>query len=203
MHDAGLQGMLDALQRGRDVRNPKIVQKLNELGLPITYEDVIKEAAGTSVGRVHIARALITKKLVGSMDEIFKKYLAKGAAAYVNRSRFSAQDIINTIHKAGGVAFLAHPKQLNIPHARELAIAVRTLVDAGLDGIEVYNSSHTRADMKAFARLAKEFNILCSGGSDFHGTVKPYIDLGFVGNGAELSYETVEAIKSRARGKQR
>jgi len=188
--------MLDRFRGARNERNPKIIEKLNTLGCAITFEDVVREAAGSSVGRPHIARVMVRKGLVQNMEEAFQKYLAKGAPAYVNRERFPAQKIIQVIHRAGGLAFLAHPKQLNLS-IPDLHVLVGQLVADGLEGIEVYSSGHTREEMETYSVIAKEYNVLMSGGSDFHGSNKPDIDMGFVGEGIELDTNMVEKMKQQ------
>ena len=192
-----LYEMLQEFRRGRDERNPQIVEKLRELGIDIAYEEVLREAGGVAVGRPHIAQVLLKKKAVKTMKEAFDKYLAKGAPAYFDRIRFSSLKIISAIHNAGGLAFLAHPKQLRIDNKNNLDKLVQKLIDEGLDGIEVYSSCHSKEERKQYLKIAEKYDLLISGGSDYHGIDKDYINMGFVGDGIELDYSVVEKMKAR------
>lgn len=189
--------MVSQFRAGRDERNPKIIEKLNALGADIAYEEVLREAGGLSVGRPHIARVLVKKGFVKNMDEAFRKYLAKGAPAYVNRVRFSSAKIISVIKQAGGLAFLAHPKQLRIGELSQLQTVVEQLVAEGLDGIEVYSSCHSKEETEAYQHIAHTYNLLISGGSDFHGASKPDVGLGYIGEGIELDRSLVDEMKKR------
>ena len=189
--------MLRRFREGRDERNPKIVSRLNELGLDIEYKDVLKEAAGQTVGRPHIAQVLVDKGYVRNSKEAFTKYLEKGSAAYFDRIRFYPDTIIDIIHKAGGLAFLAHPKQLAISDDTRLEELVRSLISFGLDGIEVYSSCHNKKERALYERIAEQYDLLISGGSDFHGVTKEHIELGYIGNGIEMKDRVVTKMKER------
>lgn len=192
-----LYAMLKDFRDGRDTRNPQIVARLNELGLAIEYKEVLKEGAGQSIGRPHIARVLLKKGYVRSTKEAFDRYLAKGAPAYFDRVRFFPEKIISVIHAAGGLAFLAHPKQLGIKNTPELERLVSQLITYGLDGIEVYSSCHQPKNIKTYLDIAKKYDLLVSGGSDFHGGTKEYVDMGCIGDAVELEYALVEKMKAR------
>lgn len=196
-----IYNMLKKFRDGRDERNPKIIEKLNELGLKIEYSEILKEAAGQSVGRPHIARVMLNKGYIKNTKEAFTKYLAKGAPAYFDRVRFSPEEIISVIHAAGGLAFLAHPKQLGNLNSRELEKLIAELIVKGLDGIEVYSSCQNKKDVKIYKSLAEKFNLLISGGSDFHGITKEYIEMGFLGEGVTLEYSVITAMKNRLKKK--
>lgn len=169
---------LEKLVAGRTERNLKIVQKLNELGLPVSYEEILAVAGGKVVGRPHIANVLLKHGYVASWDEAFGKYLARGAAAYVERLRFSPVDSVAMICQAGGLAVLAHPKFVALKPGETLEDVVRALVDAGLKGIECYYSFHTPEETAAYLELARRYNLLVTGGTDFHGANKPDIEMG-------------------------
>ena len=108
-HNQELGTWLSGIQGGRDTRNPRIIARLQELGLPITMDEVVKVAGEGSVGRPHIARVMVAKGFVDDTQEAFDKYLAKGAPAYFDRLRATPEDSIRRIHSAGGLAILAHP----------------------------------------------------------------------------------------------
>ncbi len=191
-----LKAAFEEIQKARRERNPQIIQKLNQQGIPITMEEVVEVSGGKQVGRPHFARILLEKGAVKSMQEAFDRYLAKGKPAYVDKRRLSSREAIERIREAGGLASVAHPKQMRLDEEK-LTQELARLTDEGLEGIEAYNSCQSREEAVLYKRLAKRFNLLVTGGSDFHGANKPDVDLGFLGEGAELGYEIVEAMRER------
>jgi len=180
-HDDPMLLEIEAQMRdARDSRNPAIVDKLQALGVNITYDEVMAVATeqGTQIiGRPHIAQVLINKGYVKSIQDAFVKYIAQGKPAYVRRDRLDPAKAIEAIHHAGGLAILAHPIQTAIRDIDELTYFVARLKDIGLDGIEVQHSDHTAQLAKQYIQLAEELDLLTSGGSDFHGSRKP-IEMG-------------------------
>ncbi len=160
------------LREARADRNPRIVERLNELGANITYEEVKQAAGGQVIGRPHIAQVLVKKGYVKSVHEAFARYIGEGAAAHVRKDRLSAADAIAAIHHAGGLAVLAHPVQLHLPRPGDLPSMVARLAALGLDGIEARHSDHTAADVKQFEQLATRHGLIATGGSDYHGKRK-------------------------------
>ncbi len=163
---------LDRLQAGRRERNRKIILNLNRLGCSIQFKELQQSAGPGQNGRPHIARLMIEKKCVGTMDEAFEKYLGHGGLAYASRFVYGAGEAISLIQNAGGIAVLAHPLQLersvdHLPHF------VQQLRDMGLDGIEVYYPNHSRQFRKHLISLAEKLSLVLTGGSDFHGTIRP------------------------------
>ena len=173
-----LKGRLEEVQRWRRERNPKIVERLRDLGLQVTLEEVATRAGGDLVGRPHFAQTLLEKGYVKSRQEAFDLYLAKGRPAYVDKVRLSPEESIALIRDAGGVAVLAHPLQLKIEDGEALEALVRSLVEQGLQGVECYYRNHTEEDEARFLALARKYSLLPTGGSDFHGTNRPSIRLG-------------------------
>ncbi|MCS6886462.1 MAG: PHP domain-containing protein [Acidobacteriota bacterium] len=173
-----LQNRLEQMRAARKVRNPQIVEKLRSLGLKISLDEVIAVSGNKQVvGRPHFARVMLEKGYVKSIEEAFEKYLKKGAPAYVPKERLCPKAAIETIHAAGGVAVLAHPYQLKLP-AHTLQTVVAELVTFGLDGIEAIYSRHSQQQTEFYTELAKRYDLLITGGSDFHGAVKPDIEIG-------------------------
>ncbi len=170
------------LIEGRNVRNPRIVGRLQELGLAISMEEVEQHAGGEVVGRPHIAGVLVKKGYVSSINEAFNEYLAPGGKAYFDKERLSSAQAIAMIGKSGGLAVLAHPVQLNCSNDAQLETTVKNLVDQGLSGLEVLHSSHTAEEAAKYTRLADRFGLLKTGGSDFHGSNKPNVQLGRAAN---------------------
>ena len=158
-----LERQLVELQEMRVRRAARIVERLNALGVPVALETVLREAAGGAVGRPHVARALIAGGFAGDFREAFERYLGNGRSAYVAKEQLSAADAIALIHRAGGLAVLAHPGAA-CPRER-----VATLASAGLDGLEVLHPSHSWDDARRFDAWATEFQLVRSGGSDWHG----------------------------------
>lgn len=160
------------LVQARAERNPRMVERLNELGVRIDYEEVVAEAEGAVVGRPHIAQVMVRKGYVKSVHEAFARYIGEGRDAYTRKDRLSAADAIAAIRDAGGVAVLAHPVQLKLPDADALEHVVKRLKDLGLTGIETRHSDHDPGDTERLARLAERYHLLATGGSDYHGSRK-------------------------------
>lgn len=158
-----LKNQLFLFKQSRIERNAKMLKKLNELGINVTQEDVLQYAHKEIVSRSHIAAALVKNKIVRTKQEAFDKFLALGAPAYVRRNKFSPQEAVELILHSGGVPILAHPGLLI-----DLDI-LPGLVKAGLVGLEVIHSTHTRKQTEFFFNLIKHHNLLPSGGSDCHG----------------------------------
>ncbi|MBI5524311.1 MAG: PHP domain-containing protein [Desulfarculus sp.] len=175
-HQGLLEG-LKTLQEARARRNPQIVQKFNDLGIPLTLEEVAAHAGGQLVGRPHFAQALLQRGIVRDRGEAFGRYLAAGAKAYVPKWRFSPAQGIGLLRAAGGLPVLAHPGMLKLAQF-DLESLLRRLMDHGLEGLEALYSEHDTAIRQALTRLAARLGLVVSGGSDFHGRAKPEIRLG-------------------------
>ena len=185
---------LEYLRKKRDERTPKILKILNAHGISITEKEVLQEAGEGSVGRPHIARIMLKKGYVKSIKEAFERYLKKGAIAYVPKEKFEITHAINLILNSGGIPILAHPVTLKLSD-EELESHIEKLKSLGLKGIEVYYSTHTEQDTIAYLKLADKFNLLISGGSDFHGKNKPDIRLGTGKGNLRIPYTIVEQLK--------
>ncbi len=196
IHHPLLNERLEYLQKARAERNPKMVAKLNQLGINITYEEVLKASGGGQVGRPHFANVLLEKKVVRSFQEAFDRFLRKGAAAYVDKFRFTSKEALHFIREARGVAVLAHPNTLGVSRSSELEKVIAQLVDEGLQGIEVYYPEHSSAEVAQYKALADRYKLLSTGGTDYHGIEKNELDIG-VGRGEmKLPYSIVEGIKA-------
>lgn len=158
-----LERRLVELRDMRMARAAAIVQRLNTLGVSITLDDVLAHSAGGAVGRPHVARALVAKGYAADFKQAFERYLGNGRVAYVAKDKLSLADAIAIIHRAGGLAVLAHPGSAG---TREW---VSALVHLGLDGVEVLHPSHSWDDSQRLDALATEFELVRSGGSDWHG----------------------------------
>ncbi|GKS64893.1 phosphatase [Nitrospira sp.] len=180
--DTDLNQRFKSLRDSRHHRNPQIVDRLQRLGIDITYDEVRALAGSDSVGRPHIARALMNKGVVTSAKEAFDRFLGDGKAAYVPRDLPSPADAIRWIKDAHGLAVLAHPTWVKLAD-QPLAELVRRLKADGLDGVEVYYSTHAARQTREYLSLAQHLGLLVTGGSDFHGLTKPDIEVG-IGKGS-------------------
>jgi predicted metal-dependent phosphoesterase TrpH len=179
--DSDLLTRLKTLREGRHRRNPLIIDRLQTLGIDITYDDVRALAGTDSIGRPHIARVLMDKHVVASAKEAFDRFLAEGKPAYVPRELPSPAEAIHWIKSARGLAVLAHPTWVKVAE-QSLVDLVRQLKADGLDGIEVYYSTHAARQTREYLSLAQQLGLLVTGGSDFHGLTKPDIEVG-IGKG--------------------
>ncbi len=173
-----LQDRLNTLQDGRNSRNIEIVERLTELKMTVTIDEVLEEAGGGSVGRPHIAAVMVTKGYVPDLATAFDRWLGNNMPAYVGRPRLDPEEAIAVTRESGAVPILAHPHTLGINRAVEMAELLDRLVTWGLVGLEAYYSSYRRHEREGYADLARRFGLVPSGGSDYHGTYKPGLDLG-------------------------
>lgn len=170
--DTGMKDLCSRHQKRRMDRNLAILEKLEKLGLPIDRESLFHTADRKTIGRPHIADQMLRKGYVGSIQEAFVKYLGDGKSCYVPGDSFSIQETIDIIHRAEGKAFIAHP------HLLPKNIFLKDLLKLPFDGIECFYSRFSEEAAKPWLKIAKEKKWLISGGSDFHGSIKPEIKLG-------------------------
>ncbi|MFN8525484.1 MAG: PHP domain-containing protein [Chloroflexota bacterium] len=164
-HDARFQEVMGRFRDGRVERAKKIVRILNELGLTkVTYERVTEIAGEASIGRPHVAAAILENGYVDSMPEAFVKYLGNGMPADVPRDKFSPVEAIELIHSVGGLAVVAHPLE-----GKRVDGQIPELARAGLDGVECYYQSHGPEEVEYLVKLARQHGLVPTGGSDFHG----------------------------------
>lgn len=168
---------LRALVGMRDERNERLVARLAQLGRPIELEEALAYSGGAVLGRPHFAQAMMARGYVNSVEDAFLRYLGKSGSAHLPKQRLPRRDAIELIRSAGGVPVLAHPNQTQL-EGPQLEILVRELKDLGLVGLETHYTGYTKKQTRRFRRLARAYNLLESGGSDFHGTIKPGISLG-------------------------
>jgi hypothetical protein len=184
--DGPLGQFLRFFQRTREERAVKIVERLNELGFPLPLPAVVDAGGTGSIGRMHIARALVEEGLCGSVDEAFRRLLRDGGPAFIEKYRIPAAEAIDVIHRAGGLAFLAHPGF----YADEELMA--DLFASGLDGLEVYNPKHRQEQIFRFRTIIRERGALESGGSDFHSEKKRSLPFGKF----RVPYTLVEGMRA-------
>lgn len=175
---------ISKFQQVRQKRIREMVARINALNIPLDVEAVFALANCRSPGRPHVARAMVQARLCGTLDEAFERFLKKGRPAWVPKAKMSALEAIDLIHHAGGLAVMAHPG-LN-----KTDESIPDLVAAGLDGIECYHTKHGPTAVGHYQTIARQFNLLITGGSDCHGLSKGKPLIGTV----KLDYTHVERL---------
>ncbi len=194
---SALSKRLSILQQARADRNPRIIAKLNRLGMDITMEEVKRHSGEGQMGRPHIAYTLMAKGYVPGVQAAFDRYLKKGQPAYEEKFRFDPHGAFSLIHDAGGLSSLAHPYTITRDDD-ELENRIRMFKSMGLAALEVYYPEHTPEMVRSYTRLARKYDLLVTGGSDFHGDHKPEIRLGRGKGNLYIPYRVLEALKRRA-----
>lgn len=194
-----LQDQLMSLQAGRADRNRMIIKKLQEHGMDIEMEEVEAEAGLGTVGRPHIAAVMMEKGIVEDMRTAFDHWLGNDKPAYVSRKRLNPEDAIRLARQSGAVPILAHPHTLNIHRADEMASLLDRLREAGLVGLESVYSSYRRHERDGYSSLARRFGLVPSGGSDFHGSYKPGLQLGSGYGDLAVSAGIMDELRTYAR----
>ena len=193
-----LQDRLLELRHGRDQRNEMMAQRLTELGMPVTAEEILDEGGSGSIGRPHIAAVMMHKGYVETIDEAFELWLTSGKPAYIGRPRLSPEEAIQLARASGGVPVLAHPHTLGVNRAHEMADLLTRLIAAGLVGLEAYCAGYRRHEREGYADLARRFGLVPAGGSDFHGTYKPGLSLGTGYGDLIVPDQVVEELRPHA-----
>lgn len=191
-----LQDRLAELRVARNSRNARIVDRLNELGLEITLEEVEHEAGTGSVGRPHIAAVMVRRGHVPDIRAAFDDYLGNGRPAYMSRDRLGPEEAIRLARQSGGVPVLAHAHTMGLDNVAEVEAMMRRLADAGLVGVECHYGSYDTDERAGYVRMAARFGLLPSGGSDFHGTYKSEVALGTGSVGIGVPTEILEPLRA-------
>ncbi|MCU1294647.1 MAG: hypothetical protein JWP08_3497 [Bryobacterales bacterium] len=181
---SGFLQWLENQRSERRDRNKRLAESLRKQGVDITLEEV--EARGRSLaGRPHFARVLVEKGYAADNEDAFDRYIGEDAPAFVERESPATETVIRLIRDGGGLPVIAHPIRLSLD-ADDLKNALRSLKDAGLVGLEIYHSEHNAELQNTYRELAEQLDLLPTGGSDFHGSVKPDTALGTGRNGNVL-----------------
>lgn len=189
---------LEYLRQHRHDRNHLVMAKLNALGLEIRYEEVLAVSGGDAVGRPHIAQVMLAKGHVDSVDDAFRLYLGANGKAYVPKEKLDPRHAIELLKSVDATVVLAHPFLLGL-QGPDLRGVIRQLKDYGLDGLEAYYTQHRPDQTLTYLRIAKDLDLLVTGGSDFHGTVKPKIQLGTGYGDLFVPYSVLAAMKEHRR----
>jgi predicted metal-dependent phosphoesterase TrpH len=198
--NAKLEKTLVQIRDGRKIRNEEILKKLNGLGFKLTWDEVAAFAGEDVVGRPHFAQAMISKGYVASSEKAFELYLKKGKPGYADRFRLPPGESIGIILQAGGVPVLAHPFTLELDK-QALRNYVSELKNSGLLGIEVFYPEHSEPMVTEYLALAKELDLVTTGGSDFHGTVNPKIRMGIGFGPLKVPDQIVDDLKKARSGR--
>ena len=192
-----LVAALERLQQARAERNPQVVEKLNQLGLDITMDEVRACAGQGQIGRPHFAQVIIEKGYAKNRAEAFNRWLGADKPAYVPKFKFKPDVAISLLRGAGGVPVLAHPGLLKLAFLR-LESLIRELMELGLEGVEAIYSEHNQALRKRLSDLAARLGLVITGGSDFHGDPKPDIKLGYGLGDLRVPKSLLMPLKQRA-----
>lgn len=195
--DGPLQEELHLLRRDRAERNVRLRDRLAELGVPVDYEAMVAEAGGEAgIGRPHFARALVRAGAAADIDDAFDRFLADGRAAYVPKARILPGEVAGLARASGGVAVLAHPLSLGLdPSALERLVT--ELAGAGLGGMEAIYGRYSTEQRRGLRRMAERCGLVATGGSDYHGSFKPDLQVGTGLGDLDVPDAALEALAAR------
>jgi len=191
-----LQDALEEVRAGRELRNRRIVEQLQHLGIDITYEEISAEAGTGLVGRPHIAAVLVHKGVVETPNRAFGDLLGTGKPAYVSRFRLTPEQAIGLSLESRAVPILSHPHTLGLNSATEYASTLRHLNAAGLVGLEAYYAEYTPDERLDLASIARSHGLIPSGGSDYHGTYRPGVSVGIGHGDLRVPGEVLEELRA-------
>ncbi len=195
--DISFQEHLEAQRDLRNRRNQVLIERLNVLGLAITMDQVLEHVGNESVGRPHVAAALVANGYCETIDEAFRRWLSQGAPGYVERQELPVEEGIAWIKAAGGVASWAHPMTPKEYADTDLQPDLELMVSAGLVGLECWYSRYEASQRTRLTKLARKAGLIPTGGSDYHGTFKADIALGVGQGDLRVPDEVVDELKSR------
>lgn len=193
-----LEKTLATLRAHRDARNVIIVEKLQELGLDVSYEEVLEASRGEAVGRPHIATVLINKGFANDWQDAFIRYLGYKGKAFVPKEILGPEEAVSLLAGMGASVSLAHPC-LSLSSREAIEQLVRRLKDYGLSAIEAYHSDHSQAEQRFCVDIATRYGLALTGGSDYHGTAKPRISLGTGYGGLRVPLFVLDSLKALRR----
>ncbi|HSH60857.1 MAG TPA: PHP domain-containing protein [Acidimicrobiales bacterium] len=191
-----LQDKLAELQEVRDHRNRALAERLGDLGLPVTYDEMQEEAGGSGAGRPHAAAILVRKGVVGSVREAFEQWLGDGRPGYVERTRLEPAEALRLVGESGGVAAVAHPLSMKLADA-DLEATMRELADLGMAGMECTYGRYSPEERDGLAGVARRLGLVVTGGSDHHGTYKPDLRVGVGQGDLEVPDQALEELAAR------
>lgn len=182
--------LIDAVNRLKQERKKRIheiIEDLNKHNIDISFSEIDQDPDQVAVGKPHIARLLIKKGYADDMDEVFKKFMLRGKPGFTKKRRIFFHEAIELIKISGGISFVAHPVSMRLGSFSEYLEIFKELIVLGLDGIEVFASMHSVEEVGLFQQIADKYNLVVSGGSDFHGDKNE--ELGFYLPGRKIPYQ--------------
>lgn len=185
---------LEKARENRETRNERMLERFASLGIILTMDELRADAPDTVITRAHFANVLMKKGIVATNTEAFDKYLNHNAPCYVPRAYMTPEQAIALIRKANGIPVLAHPLLYGLP-ADELYTLIQRLKESGLLGLEVLYSSNYGSDEATLRGLSSHFSLQMTGGSDFHGALKPTIELGTGKGNLHIPYSILEHLR--------
>lgn len=192
-----LQALLDWIVEDRDKRNRYMAELMAADGLPVSYEQMHRRF-GAVIGRPHFGQVLVELGLAESVNDAFARYIEKGQRYYAPRTILAIEQAVQSIVKAGGIATLAHPFQYRLED-ENLRKLIEHCMDNGLRAIECRYSGYSGEQTAYLEKLAEEYGLLKTGGSDFHGQNKPHIDMGSGRGELAVPYEWLEKLREAAK----
>lgn len=187
---------LSHFRNGRDNRNRKMTEKLQKEGFDIAYEALVAAFPNSVLTRAHFARFLYDRGQVKDMDTVFRKYIGNNCRCYVPREKITPFAAIDLIHAGGGLAYFSHPVLCHMNYDR-LDAFIKAMKEHGLTGLEAVYSTYLPGDERNMRRFANKYDLLISGGSDFHGSNKPMIQLGTGKGNLRIPYELLQNMKDK------
>lgn len=194
--DPQLQQMLDQMRRSRDERNRRMLENLAADGITFTPQELTGENPDTVITRAHVARALIQKGVCSNTDQAFRAYLSYGGKYCPQKEHLSPEQVVSTLRNSGAFVALAHPYQYKLGD-KETERLIAWLKELGMEGLEVYHSSHNPLESRKLRALGSKYDLLSTGGSDFHGANKPDVSLGTGRGGLRVSSLLLKDIYTR------
>ena len=195
IHSPAFEQHLRDFVESRNVRNEKMCRSLQGIGMDITYEKLLERFPGAVITRAHYAKYMLEKGYIKNMAEAFERYIGDYSPHYIPREKVTPEQAIQLTLEAGGIPILAHPILYHLSDARLEELVVQ-LKSVGLVGIEAIYSTYAPAEERQIRRLAEKYDLLLSGGSDFHGSNKPGLDLAVGYGKLFVPYEVLENIKA-------
>lgn len=185
---------LTELQNVRNHRNEIMCEKFQEIGIPVDYNELVASYPDAVLTRAHFADYLLNKGFIKSRNEAFERYIGDHGPCYVPRKKLDPAKAVQLIQQAGGIAILAHPVLYHLGNDAMHKL-MDYLKDAGIVALEAIYSTYSMGEEAQMRKLAKEYNLLISGGSDYHGENKPTIDLGKGRGRLFVPYQVLENLK--------
>jgi predicted metal-dependent phosphoesterase TrpH len=190
----GLAEILGVIAKKRETRNRTIVERLSAAGHELRYEELLETAGSSMVGRPHIAELLVRKRIARTRQQAFDRFIGKGKPFWEPKAAITLEEGVDLIHKAGGLAFVAHPMSLFVSwkRLRELFPAWKEI---GVDGIEAWHPTARKAECERLEDLAEVHGFRVSAGSDFHGAIRPDRKLGLTAGNREIDDRFLVALE--------